>query len=91
MVHNRWERWSGHHHTTAQVKLRNDKRALAKICLTVDGPAITHVRSAKTALKAWKALQDAYEDKGMGRRMSLERRLYRLSLNEFQNIEMYIR
>lgn len=76
--------------TSEQVKSRNDKRALAKICLTVDGSAITHVRSAKSALEAWKALQDAYEDKGMGRRLALERKLYRLSLNDFQNIEMYI-
>ncbi|KOB51924.1 putative retrovirus-related pol polyprotein from transposon tnt, partial [Operophtera brumata] len=36
------------------------------------------------------ALQDAYEDKGMGRRLTLERKLYRLALNDFQNIEMYI-
>ncbi|KOB59525.1 putative retrovirus-related pol polyprotein from transposon tnt [Operophtera brumata] len=76
--------------TSEQVKSRNDKRALAKICLTVDGSAMTHIRSAKSALEAWNALQDAYEDKGMGRRLTLERKLYRLALNDFQNIEMYI-
>ncbi|KOB66963.1 Uncharacterized protein OBRU01_20494 [Operophtera brumata] len=61
--------------TSEQVKSRNDKRALAKICLTVDGSAMTHIRSAKSALEACNALQDAYEDKGMGRRLTLERKL----------------
>ncbi|XP_073955607.1 uncharacterized protein [Choristoneura fumiferana] len=41
-----------------------DKKALTKICLTLEGSAITQVRSAKTASEAWTALQNAYEDKG---------------------------
>lgn len=60
------------------------------ICLTIDGAAITHVRSAKTAAEAWKSLQKAFEDKGMGRRLALERKLYRLSLSDFDNVELYI-
>lgn len=62
--------------TPASIKVRNDAKALAKICLTVDGAAITHVRCAKTAAEAWKCLQKAFEDKGMGRRLALERKLY---------------
>lgn len=76
--------------TPASVKVRNDAKALAKICLTVDGAAVTHVRCAKTAAEAWKSLQKAFEDKGMGRRLALERKLYRLSLSDFDNIELYI-
>nr|XP_034834738.1 uncharacterized protein LOC117991270 isoform X2 [Maniola hyperantus] len=71
----------------APVKIRNDAKALAKICLTLDGVAITHVRCAKTAAEAWEALKAAFEDKGMGRRLALERKLYRLSLSDFENIE----
>nr|XP_034834737.1 uncharacterized protein LOC117991270 isoform X1 [Maniola hyperantus] len=74
----------------APVKIRNDAKALAKICLTLDGVAITHVRCAKTAAEAWEALKAAFEDKGMGRRLALERKLYRLSLSDFENIEQYI-
>lgn len=76
--------------TPASIKVRNDEKALAKICLTVDGAAITHVRCAKSAAEAWKYLQQAFEDKGMGRRLALERKLYRLSLSDFGNIELYI-
>lgn len=69
---------------------RKDRRALTKICLTMDGQAIIHVRNAKTASEAWNALQNAYEDKGMSRRLSLERRLYRMSLCNYSNLEAYI-
>ncbi|KAI8441325.1 hypothetical protein MSG28_014946 [Choristoneura fumiferana] len=41
--------------------------------------------------EAWDALSSAYEDKGLGRRISLERKLYRYCLDDFDsNIEMYI-
>lgn len=77
--------------TSKETRTRNDQLALAKICMTLNGPAITHVRKCKSASEAWQALAAAYEDKSMGRRLSLERRLYRLELKDFDNnIEAYI-
>lgn len=76
--------------TPVDIRNRNDKRALAKICLTLDGSAITHVRCVHTALEAWTNLQKAYEDKSMGRKLALERKLYRLNLQDYENMETYI-
>lgn len=76
--------------TQEATKKRKDELALAKICMTLDGGAITHVRSAYSAKAAWQSLQDAYEDKGMGRRLALERQLYRYCLDDYSNIEEYI-
>lgn len=88
-----WEAIEGYpqgHNIPADTLCKLDKKALTKICLTLDGSAITQVRSARTAAEAWHALQYAYEDKGMGRRLYLERRLYRYCLSDFPNIESYI-
>lgn len=76
--------------TSEEVKFSRDQKALAKICLTLDGSAITHVRTAKTAKEAWDALAKVFEDTGMGRRLFLERKLYRYSLSDFKNIEEYL-
>lgn len=76
--------------TPASIKSKNDSKALAKICLTIDGAAIIHVKCSKTAVEAWESLESAYEDKGMGRRLALERKLYRLSLSDFTDMEAYI-
>ncbi|KAH9641407.1 hypothetical protein HF086_011436 [Spodoptera exigua] len=89
-----WEAISGYPtgmNVSNVTKIRSDQKALTKICLTLESSAITHVRSATTAAEAWNALQNAYEDKGMGRRLYLERKLYRLRLEDFDNnIESYI-
>ncbi|KAL4715362.1 hypothetical protein ACJJTC_015133 [Scirpophaga incertulas] len=76
--------------TPTLIKVRNDRKALSKICLALDGSAIIHARNAKSASEAWILLQNTCEDKGMGRRLSLERKLYRFSLADFSDIESYI-
>ncbi|KOB66601.1 Uncharacterized protein OBRU01_14307 [Operophtera brumata] len=48
--------------TSLEDRLRHDQKALSKTCLTVDGSAISHVRTAKTAKETWNAIQKAYED-----------------------------
>ncbi|KAI8421244.1 hypothetical protein MSG28_008301 [Choristoneura fumiferana] len=54
-------------------------------------PARTLVSEPLRAKEAWDALSSAYEDKGLGRRISLERKLYRYCLDDFDfNIETYI-
>lgn len=70
--------------------VRKDEKALSKICLTVDGAAISIVRPAKTAKEAWDALMKSYEDRSLGRKLSLERKLYRYSLSDFSDLEAYL-
>ncbi|KOB68319.1 Uncharacterized protein OBRU01_15738 [Operophtera brumata] len=43
--------------TSLEHRLRKNQKALSKISLTVDGSAISYVRTAKTATEAWYALQ----------------------------------
>lgn len=86
-----WETIVGYPDEKPSDANKRDQRALTKICLTIDGGAIAHVRSAETAKQAWDALKDAFEDKGMGRKLALERRLYRYNLSDFNDgVEQYI-
>lgn len=38
----------------------------------------------------WECLRQAYEDNGLGRRLNLQRRLYRLQLGDFNTMDAYI-
>lgn len=62
--------------------------ALAAMSLTLDDTAKVHVRSCITAKCMWKCLRKAYEDNG--RRLNLQRRVYRLQLNDFDTMDAYI-
>lgn len=76
--------------TDASKRVRNDQKALAKICLCLDDAAITHVRKCDTALDAWTALSNVYEDKGYGRKLRLQTTLYQTKLSDYNTIEEYI-
>lgn len=65
------------------------QKALARIALSVQPAAFSHVRSAKTAHEAWTNLQKAYEDRGLCRRLALLRALFSTKL-ENQSMESYI-
>lgn len=47
------------------------------------------MRTLSSAKEAWDALCSAYEDKSLSK-LSLERKLYRYSLNDFDNLELYL-
>jgi len=72
------------------TKAKKEVRALTKICLTLDDAAVTHVKNCTTAKKAWDALAKAYEDNGLGRRLSLQRTLYKLQLTDFKSMDYFI-
>ncbi|BES98092.1 Hydra magnipapillata [Nesidiocoris tenuis] len=76
--------------TTAEVKSRRDMKALCKINLMVEKNIFPYVSSAKTAMEAWTALERAFEDRGLNRRVSLLRRLFSLKLVSFRKMEDYI-
>lgn len=71
--------------TPTLSNVTNDSKAFAKIWSTVDSAAITHVISRGVAV-----FEYAFEDNGMGRRLPLQRKLYRLSLSDFVVIEVFI-
>lgn len=70
---------------------RKDQRARAKICLMIQPHCLIHVRNAKTARETWNNLQNAFENKGLTRRLSLLRRLFSVKLENYKNIETYYR
>lgn len=51
---------------------------------------LIHVRNAKTAKETWNNLQNAFENKGLTRRLSLLRKLFSVKLENYKNIETYI-
>lgn len=69
---------------------KKNKKALAKICLSVSSSALNHVRNAETPYQAWTNLQKAYEDKGLSRRLGLLRSLFGVKLKEVGGMESYI-
>lgn len=69
---------------------RKQQRALAKICLMVRPSSFSHVRNAKTGHEAWINLKNAYEDRGLCRRLGLLRTLFGLKLEQFNDMEAYL-
>lgn len=68
----------------------DDDRALAKICLNVHSNVYPYVKAAKNAKDAWKNLEQAYENKGISRRLALKRDLYKIQFEAFPSLEKYI-
>ncbi|XP_063394174.1 uncharacterized protein LOC134679217 [Cydia fagiglandana] len=67
-----------------------DRKARTTICLLLEPECFTHVYNAKTAKEAWNNLKNAYEDKGWGRRIHIQRELFNCKLENFNSMESYI-
>lgn len=67
-----------------------DRKALAKIVLSLESINFCHVQSAKSAKEAWLALQNAFEDSGLTRRVGLLRKLITTRLENCKSIEEYV-
>lgn len=76
--------------TPDAVRARRDERALSKICLLVERCCFSHLMKADCAKAAWQALENAYEDKGLGRRLKLLRNLCSIKLEDFPSMENYV-
>ncbi|KAF6204862.1 hypothetical protein GE061_019025 [Apolygus lucorum] len=76
--------------TDAKTKARMEEKALSKINLALDKSAFPYVMQAKTAKEAWDALQTAFEDKGLNRRLCILRALCSLKLQNFKSMEAYV-
>lgn len=55
---------------------RRDQKARSKICLMIQPHCLIHVRNDKTAKEVWNSLQNAFENKGLTRRLCLLKKLF---------------
>lgn len=76
--------------TATPAEIKKDQRARAKICLSVEPHALIYVRNATTAKGAWDNLKNAFENKGLTRRLSLLRSLFGVKLDHYKTIQAYI-
>lgn len=60
--------------------VKKDKRALARICLSVKPCCLQYVRNSKTCKEAWDSLANVFEDEDFYRRVMLLRKLHRTLL-----------
>lgn len=67
-----------------------DKKALARICLSLETQLFQYVREAKSAKEAWDNLAAVFEDRGLCRRVLLLRQLHRIDYKDFRNMHDYI-
>ncbi|XP_047988496.1 uncharacterized protein LOC125228091 [Leguminivora glycinivorella] len=65
-------------------------RALARICLSLNKDLYQYVRNCTTPADAWSKLKDAFEDKGLYRRVLLLRKLHRIQFSEHSSMASYI-
>ncbi|CAH2107636.1 unnamed protein product [Euphydryas editha] len=70
--------------------VEKDKRALARICLSVKPCCLQYVRNLKTCKEAWDSLANVFEDKGFYRRVMLLRKLHRTQFEDFSSMSAYI-
>ncbi|CAB0004134.1 unnamed protein product, partial [Nesidiocoris tenuis] len=75
---------------TAEQLARKEEKALSKINLSLDRSAYPFVMKCTTASAAWKALESAFEDKGLHRRIQLLRRLCSLRFTDFKDMQEYV-
>ncbi|KAI5652157.1 gag-polypeptide of LTR copia-type domain-containing protein [Phthorimaea operculella] len=67
-----------------------DRKARTTLCLLIEPECYAHVFNATTAKQVWQNLKTAYEDKGWGRRIALQRELWDCRLVNFPSMEKYI-
>ncbi|KAK9743596.1 hypothetical protein QE152_g8552 [Popillia japonica] len=71
-------------------QLRQDEMALSKINLSIEKQVFTYVTNSASAKDAWKALESAFEDKGLHRRLQTLRKLCSIKLKDFNSMQQYV-
>ncbi len=69
---------------------KRDQKALSTICLAIEDSELTHVRACKTAAEAWKNLGEAYETKGLARKLYLRRKFLTHMMIEGDTMQEHI-
>ncbi|PZC78057.1 hypothetical protein B5X24_HaOG202660 [Helicoverpa armigera] len=67
-----------------------DRQARTTICLLLEPECFAYVYDVETAREAWHNLCAAYEDKGWGRRIALQRQLWSCKLENCSSMENYV-
>lgn len=75
--------------STAQLA-ESDKKARAKLILTIDPSTYVHIKEANTTLQLWQKLMTMYDDSGFTRRISLLRSLISTRLEDCDSMEYYV-
>lgn len=74
----------------AAEKLKRDTRAKSKIIMLIDQSNFVHIRNAASAQEIWKKLKDAFQDKGLTRKVGLMRKMILTKLSECSSMENYV-
>ena len=72
------------------AEMKKDTRARTKICLSIETDLIRYVRGTKTAKEAWDMLCEAFEDKGVHRRIALLYGLFGIKHDNYDSLQKYI-
>lgn len=67
-----------------------DKRAFARICISLKPTLFQYVRTCRSAKEAWDKLGQTFEDKGLFRRVSLLKQLHQIKFGNFSSMSEYI-
>lgn len=67
-----------------------DRKAKARIIMSVDSMNFAHIQSEKTAKGVWDKLQNTFDDSGLSRRVGLLRTLVTTRLDQCEGMEEYV-
>lgn len=81
--------WEAIDENTKVVDPKKDQKALSKIILAVEKVNYSHIKNSKTAREAWCAIQSAFEDSGLTRKVGLLRKLVTTKLDNCKTVEVY--
>lgn len=62
----------------------------SKLILSIEPYNYVHVQSCATAAEVWKALENAFQDNGLVRKVGLLKKLIEIKLVNFPNVEQFI-
>ena len=61
---------------------KRDNKALSLICLAISSDLRIYVRSAKSSMEAWNALNKHFEEKTLSKKIMFRRQLYELKMKD---------
>lgn len=71
-------------------KSSRDTKAKSKLIMMVGASNFVHIRSANTAKEVWDKLQQAFQDKGLTRKVGLMRKMIVTKLDDCSSMEDYV-
>lgn len=72
------------------VELKSDLKAWSEINLLLDESVYSYMAETNTAKEAWDALEKAFQDSGLCRKVSLLKELVQLQMEDCGSIEEYV-